>query len=274
MESASRPADFVERYRLYLDESGDHVYRDFSKPSHRFLCLLGCWFKNPDYLEFHSGLETLKTKHLPHHPDNPVVLHREDMVNARKEFKVLRDGRKREAFDTDLLDLIQSSKFSVVAVVVDKAMLQEKFGELAGHPYHIGLGFLLQRYAGYLNHINRVGDVMGEARGGVEDRLLKDSYVRVFEKGLWGFTPPSTLQTALTSRELKLKPKTANISGLQLADLVGHPTKNWVLRQSGLIEDEPPPFAERLMDVIRPKFNRQLYTGEIAGYGYVVYPKK
>jgi len=273
-DSASRPTDFQERYRLYLDESGDHVYRDFSRASHRFLCLLGCWFKNPDYLEFHAGLESLKMKHLPHHPDNPVILHREDMINARREFKNLRNVKKRAAFDDDLLSLIQTSSFSVVAVVVDKARLKEKFGESAGHPYHIGLGFLLQRYAGYLNHINRVGDVMGESRGGVEDRLLKDSYIRVYERGLWAVTSASSLQTALTSRELKLKPKTANIAGLQLADLVGHPTKTWVLNQTGIVEGDAAPFAQRLMEVISAKFNRQLYTGEIAGYGYVVYPKK
>jgi len=273
-DSASRPTDFEERYRLYLDESGDHVYRDFSRASHRFLCLLGCWFKNPDYLDFHAGLERLKVKHLPHHPDNPVVLHRADIIHARKEFKRLRDDENRSAFDDDLLSLIQSSNFNVVAVVVDKAILKENYGRSAGHPYHLGLGFLLQRYAGYLNHINRVGDVMGEARGGVEDRLLKDSYIRIYERGLWGFTPASSLQTALTSGELKLKPKTANIAGLQLADLVGHPTKMWVLKQMGLVGDDPAPFAQQLMDVVTTKFNRHLYTGEIAGYGYVVYPYK
>ncbi len=269
----SRPSGFEQRFRLYLDESGDHVYRDFSKASHRFLCLLGCWFKNPDYLEFHAGLESLKARHLPHHPDNPVVLHREDMINARKDFKILHDATKRTAFDNDLLDLIRSANFSIVAVVIDKAMLNEKFGQTAAHPYHLGLGFLLQRYAGYLNHINRRGDVMGEARGGVEDRLLKDSYIRVYERGVWGYTQPSSLQMALTSRELKLKPKSANIAGLQLADLMGHPTKMWVLKESNLVDDDLRPFAERLMAIIAPKFNRQLYTGRISGYGYVVFPK-
>jgi hypothetical protein len=51
---------------------------------HAYLCLLGCWFRNPHYLRFHEALEDLKTRHLPHHPDEPVVLHRDDMINARK----------------------------------------------------------------------------------------------------------------------------------------------------------------------------------------------
>ena len=92
----TRPSKFEDRYRLYLDESGDHVFREISSPAHRYLCLLGCWFSNPDYTDFHTVLEALKTRHLPHHPDDPVVLHREDMINARKAFKNLRDPATRE----------------------------------------------------------------------------------------------------------------------------------------------------------------------------------
>src|SRR3989304_5182683 len=177
-ENPSRPSDFEDRYRLYLDESGDHVYRETAETAHRFLCLLGCWFQNPDYVQFHQALDGLKERHFHPHPDNPVILHREDMINARKVFKILQDEKKRAEFDADLLDIINSAKFRVVAVVIDKAALRSAYGESAAHPYHLGLGFLLQRFAGYLNHINRVGDVMAEARGGAEDLLLQESYTR------------------------------------------------------------------------------------------------
>ncbi len=270
--SISRPAEFKDRYRLYLDESGDHVFRDTSHISHRYLCLLGCWFQNPDYLKFHHNLEALKAAHLPHHPDNPVVLHREDMIHARKAFKVLRDDEKRAAFDEGLLALIQRSNFRMVAVVIDKDALKQKYGETASHPYHLGLGFLLQRYAGYLNHVNRVGDMMAEARGGKEDRLLKDSYQRVYEHGIWGITSSDYFQTALTSRNLKIKSKTANIAGLQLADLLGHPAKMWVLKKEGLLNTEIAPFAKRIMKISTEKFNHHLYNTQIKGYGYVIYP--
>ncbi len=179
MSDPSRPSNFEERYRIYLDESGDHVYRATNESAHRFLGLLGCWFNNADYLRFHEALENFKKYHFHHHPDNPIILHREDIINKRRIFKFLQDDQKRAAFDADLLDVIQSANFRVVVVVVDKATLRASYGEGAGHPYHIGLGFLLQRFAGYLNRINRVGDVMAEARGGAEDTLLKDSYTRV-----------------------------------------------------------------------------------------------
>lgn len=269
----ARPSKFEDRYRLYLDESGDHVFRETNEIAHRYLCLLGCWFRNPDYMEFHEALESLKTQHLPHHPDDPVVLHRDDMINARKAFKNLRDVAIRMKFDAELLQVIQAAQFKVVTVVIDKMALKQSFGEAASHPYHLGLGFLLQRYAGLLNHINRVGDVLGESRGGVEDRLLKESYTRVFERGVW-MTEAHAFQAALTSRELKLKPKSANIAGLQLADLLGHPVKHWVLRHHGLVENDLAPFAARMLEVVRPKFNSHLYDGRVEGYGTVLYPKK
>ncbi len=268
----SRPSGFEDRSRLYLDESGDHVFRKVAEPAHRFLCLLGCWFHNPDYLKFHEMLEDLKSRLLPHHPDEPVVLHREDMLNARKAFKALRDPEVREAWDEELLRLIAAAQFRVVAVVIDKLTLRNDYGEAAAHPYHLALGFLLQRFAGYLNHLNRMGDVMAESRGGAEDRLLEESYSRVYGRGVW-MTPAHSFQAALTSRQLKLKQKSANISGLQLADLLGHPVKQWVLQQHGLLSGDLAPFAQRLMAVIEPKFNRHLYTGRLEGYGTVLFPK-
>lgn len=271
--SPACPSEFEDRYRLYLDESGDHVFRETLEPSHRYLCLLGCWFYNPDYIRFHKALEALKSRHLSHHPDTPVVLHREDMIHARKAFKNLRERAKRANFDSELLQIIQDAEYKVVAVVIDKHELRRSYDEAASHPYHLGLGFLLQRFAGFLNHINRVGDVMGESRGGKEDRLLKESYMRVFERGVW-VTGANTFQSALTSRELKLRPKSANIAGLQLADLLGHPVKHWVLNHYGHTKVKQTPFVEQLLQIVEAKFNSQLYDGRVEGYGIVLYPKK
>lgn len=274
INSQSRPSGFEERYRLYLDESGDHVYREVKDIPHRFLCLLGSWFRNPDYLEFHKSIEKLKSQHFGHHPDDPVVLHREDIINRRKAFKILRDDDLREQFDGDLLEVISKARFTVVAVVIDKLALRTAYGEQAAHPYHLAMGFMLQRYAGYLNHINRVGDVMAEARGGVEDRLFSESYTRIYERGTW-MTEASFFRGALTSRQLKLKQKSANISGLQLADVLCHPVKQYVLQQYRFVgTQEVGDFAKRLHLIVAKKFNAHLYDGRLEGYGYVLYPKK
>ena len=165
-----------------------------------------------------------------------------------------------------------AARYLVVAVVVDKAELVARYPTPA-HPYHLALGFLLQRYCGYLNHLSRVGDVMAESRGGGEDRLLKDSYERHYQHGAW-WAKAEFFQRALTTKQLKLKQKWSNIAGLQLADILAHPVKQMILCEQGRVAKAAiAPFAERLLDAVSPKLNRHLYTGKVEGYGTVFFPK-
>lgn len=272
-DQPQKPTEFNERYRLYVDESGDHVFRETYTIAHRYLCLMGSWFKNPEYLKFHAALETLKQSYFPTHPDDPpVVFHREDMLNARKAFRSLQNGETRAAFDRDLIQVLSNADFRMVAVVIDKQRLKELYGDASEHPYHLAMGFLMQRFAGYLNHVNRVGDIMAESRGGKEDRLLKSAYAEIYEEGVWK-TDAHVFQSAFTTKELKLKPKTANIAGLQLSDILGHPIKQFILRQKAIIQDDEPPFARELMAAVAHKFNAHLYSGKVEGYGTVLFPK-
>lgn len=112
---------------------------------------------------------------------------------------------------------------------------------------------------------------MAESRGGREDSLLKDSYTRVYERGIW-MNRREFFQQALTSQELKVKPKSANIAGLQLADLLAHPIRQAILLEKERIAGPLAPFAERINAVADAKLNRHLYDGRVWGYGKVWYP--
>lgn len=217
-------------------------------------------------------MERFKRKHIPHNPDEPVTLHREDIVNRRSVYWRLKDNRRRDAFDSDLLDLIADLNFRLVGVVIDKKALTENY-EAPSHPYHLGMGFMLQRYCGYLNHVNRTGDVMAESRGGKEDRMLMDSFERVYERGAWKIGA-EFFQQALTTRKLKVKQKSANIAGLQLADLLAHPVRQYILEQNNRLDVSISNFARRVIEIVEPKFNRHLYDGRVEGYGTVLFPKK
>ena len=96
--------NLIPQYRIYIDESGDHTYKNLDNPPERYLGLTGCIVEKEYYrTKFYPELEALKQKHFPHNPDNPVILHRADIVSRRGPFWRLRDDNNREAFNRDLL---------------------------------------------------------------------------------------------------------------------------------------------------------------------------
>ena len=109
-------------FRLYLDEAGDHTYRDLNYVSHRYLGLLGCIFeRNVDYQKAADELQHLKDLYWPKpDPDKPVIFHREDIVNRRGYFSVFRDANIRDSFDMALIDYLKKQKFIIINVVLDK----------------------------------------------------------------------------------------------------------------------------------------------------------
>lgn len=70
--------------------------------------------------------------------------------------------------------------------------------------------------------------MMAESRGGNEDKRLKQSFGRLYEEGSSHLAHEMFAQR-LTSRQLKLKAKAMNVAGLQLADLIAHPSFRAVL---------------------------------------------
>jgi hypothetical protein len=118
------------------------------------------------------------------------------------------------------------------------------------------MGFLMQRYCAFLNHVNRTGDVMAESRGRTENELLAGAYQHTYAHGDM-FHRADWYRRVLTSNQVKLKPKDKNISGLQLADVLAHPLKQRV----------------RLAEAAEDKYNRHLYDGRVEGYGKVLFPK-
>ena len=113
---------------------------------------------------------------------------------------------------------------------------------------------------------------MVEARGGKEDGKLKDSYTRLYERGTDNI-PLERWQERLTSRELKLRPKTANVAGIQLADLIAHPSRREVLIENRLLVDDRDTFGDQICAILRQsKYHRNSRTGQIEGSGKKLLP--
>jgi hypothetical protein len=75
----------------------------------------------------------------------------------------------------------------------------------------------------WLRAKNAMGDVMAESRGKKEDMRLKDSFERIYTRGT-DYMKPEQFTACLTSKKLKVKTKSNNIAGLQIADLIAHPS--------------------------------------------------
>ncbi|MFZ4508258.1 MAG: DUF3800 domain-containing protein [Fimbriimonas sp.] len=255
-----------DRYRLYVDESGDHAFNRLDEVSHRYLALLGLWCRQQDhYIELHDGLDAMRRKFFGPRLDDPVILHREDILNRRGDFYVLQDDARRAAFDQALLDWVRKPEYQIVCIVIDKQQHHDKYSSPM-HPYHYCLTALMQRYGGWLNYKNAVGDVLAEARGKKEDQQLENAYANLYASGTL-YLDAATVQRVLTSKSLKLRSKAADIAGLQLADILAHPVKQWILWQKGVIP-EPKGYGRELAEVARTKFNVRHDTGQVEGYGW------
>lgn len=257
-------------HRLFLDEAGDHWSTHSSSIGKRYLGLVGVIFDDIPHAKFSADLEALKKKHCASHcPATPVILHREDILNKRGAFCAFQDQAKREAFDNDILELIKGTSFTLISVVIDKVAHGSKKYRKLTHPYHYALLAMLERYCGRLDHFTIRGDVMAESRGKAEYKALKLEYKRIYTEGGY-YLSTSQIQRTLTSREIKIKKKDANIAGLQLADLLAHPATRDVLMAYARTPNLGSPFAEQLMQTVRPNYNANAYRGRIKGYGQVI----
>ena len=61
----------------------------------------------------------------------------------------------------------------------------------------------------------------------------------------------------MTSKQLKVKSKANNIFGLQLADLLAHPSRNEILYDQDLLNTKLAPFAKLIIQILQTKYDRQ-----------------
>jgi len=255
------------KYRIYIDEVGNPDLESSDNPNHRFLSLTGIILELGHVESIvHPQMETLKAKYFRSHPDEPVIFHRKEMLNAKPPFESLKDPETHKIFDRELLNLIESWEYIVITVCLDKKKHKETYTTWRYDPYHYCLAVLLERFIFFLNRMNSQGDVMTESRGGKEDMRLKYSFVRLWKDGT-DYVAPDQFQKALTSKQLKVKPKTNNISGLQLADLIAHPSRNEILKEQGFLEKEFSLFVREVIKILQKKYDQ--HEGRMFGKKFI-----
>ncbi|MFC1676220.1 DUF3800 domain-containing protein [Planctomycetota bacterium] len=255
----------MDKYRIYVDEVGNPDLENSDNPNHRFLSLTGVIIKL-DYVAstLQPQLESLKKEFFDAHPDEPFIFHRKELLGARYPFTVLKDGSTRERFDKKLLSLFLNWDYQVITVCIDKKVYKETYSTWRHDPYHYCLAVMLERYVFFLDTKNACGDVMAESRGGKEDRRLKNSFTGLYHRGT-EYISSERFSTRFTSCQLKVKNKSNNIAGLQLADLLAHPSRNEILVANNHKSVKLRVFGSKIVDILQEKYYRK---------GTTVYGKK
>ena len=256
----------MSKYRIYIDEVGNPDLKSSNLQDHRFLCLAGV-IMNLTYVKdvVQTDLENLKENFFQTDPDNPVILHRKEILYKKGPFHVLKDSNIEKDFNSNILSLLTKWEYSVIAVVIDKQEHNERYSTWKYDPYHYCQEILIERYRLFLNIKKAKGDVMYESRGGKEDMRLKTSFRKLMESGTHNLSADQ-LSEHITSKELKVKTKQSNIAGLQIADLIAHPVRRWAFINLIEMNEGNSTFADEINQILeKNKFFR--YDGKINGYG-------
>lgn len=208
-------------FLIFADESGDHGLDSIDEQFPVF-ALVFCVVRKQDYVEqIVPAMQRLKLDIWGH---DQVILHEHDIRKEKGLFGILRTNKAlRESFLANLTGLIAAAPFQVIASIIDKNRLKEKYIS-PYNPYEVALLFCMERA---LNHLRQQGEtgkrvsVLFESRGRQEDEELELEFRRICDnRSNWGYKRPDF---QLMRFEHLFVDKKSNSTGLQLADLVARP---------------------------------------------------
>jgi hypothetical protein len=252
-------------YRMFIDEVGHADLGACHDPNGRYLSLTGVVFD----LEYHERtvsmwLDRLKSKHFEPLPDNrPIILHRKELVNKNWPFEALRDPQREEDFNKDLMTCLSQLRYMVLTATIDKLEHMNRYTVWRHHAYHYCLQVIVERYAMWLNRRGARGDIYAESRGRRDDFQLKKAFRQIYHRGT-EYLSREDIQRSLVSEDLKVFRKKENIAGLQLADLIAHPSFRCMLarRSNRALPDN---FGGRIAKILEAEKYDRSSSGQLWG---------
>lgn len=241
--------DNFNDYLVFADEAGDHLLKPHF-PEFPLFVLAFCVINRKHYASYVVP-ELLRIK-LKYFQDPYVIFHERDIRKAIGDFEFLVKKEIRENFLDDLNQFFEKAQFTVIASVIRKDILGNIYSE-PDNPYDIGTKFCMERLLYFLNrHDQKLpSTIIFEARGKKEDKDLELTFLRLMQK--------RDFQGRFNMRIL---PKIADCTGLQIADLVARPIGRYVLN---------PNQPNRAFDIIKHKIDSP--NGKMDGYGLKIFPK-
>jgi hypothetical protein len=237
---------------VFVDESGDHGLERVD-PGYPVFVLAFCVTSQKNYArKILPAVTEFKFRHFHH---DQVVLHERDIRKDIGEFSGLRDKHRKQAFLDELSGLIATFDLAVIASVIRKDLLIDKY-RFPSNPYEIALAFGLERVHKWLKKNGETGQtsVIIEKRGKREDNELELEFRRICSG--------ANFFNVNLDFEPRFVPKAANVPGLQIADLIARPIGRHVLDP-----DQP----NRAWEVIEKKMVRSP-QGKVTGWGLKIFP--
>jgi hypothetical protein len=245
---------YIDMKIMFLDESGDHCLERIDG-SYPMFSLAGCIF-DMDYYnqEVEQMLNNLKMKHFKR---NDIILRSYDIRKQKNDFSCLVDCKKREEFMNDLSDLIESLNFTIISAVINKLELKNKYKNLH-NPYNLCFKFLLERSVMYLGRSDEKMIIRVESREKHNDEKLSKVY-NDFRNNKNPFFSNREVKSKIL--DLSFNPKSQNVIGLQIADLVAHPIAMKILYSNR--KNKP-------FDILRKKIHSK--NNKIINCGLKIFP--
>lgn len=241
---------------LFLDESGDHNLTTIDQQYPLFV--LGGVIMDQAYAEgtLTDELNALKQDLFGR---TDIVLHTADITRNRNGFEELQEAAFRNRFYDALNALMRRAHYSVVACVIRKDQHLSRYGVAALDPYMLSLHILVERFCFDIGKVSGGGVIVAEKRDATLDRELDLAWLNLKVQGT-RYLQAKAIDDRIAG--LNLRPKSSNIAGLQLADLVVSPIGRHVM---GKADKED-------WAIVHAKLRRSR-SGRIEGYGLVVLPE-
>jgi Protein of unknown function (DUF3800) len=255
-------------FRLFIDEVGNGDLKGAATdPNVRFLALTGVLTSVALHERIiQPQLDELKKRLFGHTPDIPVILHRRELVRKEGAFSVLRNAEIEQEFNTEILRLFRELPYLAITIQIDKKVHLDTYKIWHYDPYHYCMRCMVERYVLYLQSHNWNGDVMVEARFKKVDRKLKTSFERIYKEGT-DHLSHKLIQKYITSKDIQMRCKKSNIAGLQIADLIAHPSARH-MRYARSGESHPQDFGAQVVDILlERRYRRHPISMKIDGFG-------
>ncbi len=246
-----------KKYKLYIDECGDHNLVTFDKNFPIFtLCGILVPVKNIN--AFKNDIDKLKKEFWN---TTDVVLHSRDIRKCEKHFEILFDCQTKSRFYERLNEVLSNKN---IYVIVCCAVLKEECIRLYGNDadiYGTALKYVIQRSIFCVDDVDKEGgiiDIIVERRGKREDNALIKYYNKLRFSGMH-YVCPERLAAHLGN--FSFSQKSENVFGLQIADLIAYPISRHVLNP-----DKPNPAFEVIAS--------NIYTCNEKRLGLKIFPDK